>query len=330
MILVLTTQAGDFSHIKIIDWLVHLKANFKIITGEGILNRTNSFTVKNGEIFLDGINLTKEVTAVFYRRWITSSDLEITNDPILNDSLNRNLVAEMYEIRNFINTNLKNAKWIPNAESITVNKLSVLDEAKKIGFNVPDYIVTNSRKDLLEFYRKNKAIITKAIGNFQRCYTNDGFIVNAIYTKSIGINIIEQLPEIFSPSFFQKQIIKRMEYRVLYFNRKCYATAILSQENELTKVDSRINNDNVESKLCPINLDAGLEAKIVKLMESLGLETGSLDFLHSTDDEIFFLEVNPVGQIGGYSERCLINFEKHIVEYLIKIDNENKRKEGGN
>lgn len=37
MILILTSEAGDYSHIKIIDWLKYYGANFKIISGENIL-----------------------------------------------------------------------------------------------------------------------------------------------------------------------------------------------------------------------------------------------------------------------------------------------------
>jgi hypothetical protein len=37
MILVLTTESGDFSHIKFIDWLTYYKANYIVITGERIL-----------------------------------------------------------------------------------------------------------------------------------------------------------------------------------------------------------------------------------------------------------------------------------------------------
>jgi hypothetical protein len=322
MILILTTEAGDFSHIKIVDWLAHLKANYVIITGERILRGDDKLTIFNGEIYLNEINLTREVTCVFYRRWITSSDLKISTDLLLNDSLNRNLISEIYEIRNFLYTNLKNAIWFPNADSINVNKLSVLEEAKKVMIDVPDYIVTNRKGDLIDFYKKNDTkVITKAIGNFQKCYTDDGHQISAIYTKIINDDVIENLPNNFFISIFQKEILKKFEYRILYFNQKCYSTAILSQENELTKVDSRRNDVNVESRLVPITIDEVLEQKIIKLMNNLKLSIGSLDFLHSTDDKYYFLEVNPVGQIGGYSERCMLNFEKAIVEHLIKIDN---------
>jgi glutathione synthase/RimK-type ligase-like ATP-grasp enzyme len=322
MILILTTEAGDFSHVKIIDWLSYMKANFMIIAGERILSGEDKLVIKKDEIYFNDVNLSKEITCVFYRRWITSSEVKISEDTYLNESLNRNLISELYEIRNFLFTNLIKAKWFPNADSVNVNKLSVLQEAKKIGINVPEYIVTNRKEELLNFYKKcDKKLITKAIGNFQKCYTANGTQISAIYTKIVDDNVIKQLPNNFFISIFQKQIVKTLEYRVLYFNKKCYATAILSQENELTTVDSRKNNFEIESRLVPISIDMELEHKIIKLMTNLRLSIGSLDFIHASDNKNYFLEVNPVGQVGGYSERCLLDFEKDVVEHLIKIDN---------
>lgn len=321
MILVLTSQAGDFSHLKFIDWLNYLEASYLIITGESILKGEKSFSIIDNNVYYDKVNLTEEVSCVFYRRWFTSSDVQISTDEHLNDSLNRNLTSEMYEIRNFLFSNLKKAVWIPGADTINVNKLSVLAEAGKCKLNIPEWIVTNSKTDLLEFYWKfDGKIITKAIGNFQKSYTKTGELINPIYTKYIDEELIENLSDTFFPTIFQEMIVKRHEYRIIYFNERCYATAILSQENSLTILDSRINNDSVESKIVAVKLDANIEFKITHLMKNLNLPIGSIDLLHSIDDKYYFLEVNPVGQIGGYSERCLLNFEKDVVEELIRID----------
>lgn len=326
MILVLTTQAGDFSHLKFIDWLNYLGASYLIITGESILKGEKIFSIIDNNVYYDKVNLTKEVSCVFYRRWFTSSDVQISTDEYLNDSINRNLTSEMYEIRNFLFSNLKRAVWIPGADTINVNKLSVLAEAGKCKLNVPEYIVTNSKTDLLGFYNKyDGKIITKAIGNFQKSYTRKGEIINPIYTKNIDENLIRNLSNTFFPSIFQEMIVKKHEYRIIYFNEKCYATAILSQENSLTILDSRINNNAVESKIVAVKLDADIEFKITHLMKNLNLPIGSIDLLHSIDDKYYFLEVNPVGQIGGYSERCLLNFEKDVIEELIRIDKKNAK-----
>ena len=47
----------------------------------------------------------------------------------------------------------------------------------------------------------------------------------------------------------------------------------------------------------------------------------NLSFTNKFWGEYYFLEINPVGQISGYSERCFLNFEREFIENLIKIDN---------
>lgn len=325
MILVLSTQAGDYSHVNIIDWLNHLGSDFLILTGEAILLGEQNLTIQNGSIFCDETNLTKEVTAVFYRRWLTSASLKIDNDPILSSDLNKNIVSEMYEIRNFLYDNLKHVIWIPAPTATKVNKLSNLKLAETFSFNVPDYIVTNSKKDLLIFFQENQEqIITKAIGNFQQCYSHSTLLVNPIYTKQVSKKDIGKLPNNFVPSFFQKLIQKEHEYRILYFNKKCYPSIILSQEKKMTTLDSRIHDERETARLVPAKIPRTLEQKIIFFMEALNLNIGCLDFLYSKSGEYFFLEVNPVGQFGGYSYRCMLNFEKDIVIYLNDLDHDKK------
>lgn len=325
MILVLTTQAGDYSHINIVDWLSYLKADFLIVTGESLINGESNFVVKNNEIYIDGLNLTEKVSCVFYRRWVAGELLELTEDPFLNKQLNRNIVSELYEIRNYLYDNLREAVWIPEVGSVTVNKLSVLNQANEIGLNVPDYLITNSKDELKEFYYKNNGkIITKAIGNFTKVHTKNNYSINPIYTKEIDSYIIDSISEKFSPSFFQETIEKKYEYRILYFNKKCYPVLILSQENKLTQIDSRLHDEAFEARLAPVDIDQVLEDKIIELMELLDLNIGCLDFLYSMENKYYFLEVNPVGQFGGYSARCLLDFEKEIVKELVRIDEAKK------
>lgn len=323
MILVLTSESGDASHPKIIDWLEYYNANYIVLNGESLINENTKFTIKNNQIFYSGINLTKQVKVVFYRRWIYELDNNREDDNYLREALGRNLISEVIEIRNYLFTNLTNAVWFPDIKSVNVNKLSILENAKKCNLKVPDFIVTNNKTDLVKFFNKqNKQLITKAIGNFKKNVLDNKQLVNPIHTKFIDEEIVNKLPDYFAISLFQQLIHKNFEYRILYFNEKCYSTAILSQESQVTKHDSRINNADYESRLVAIDIDKKLEEKIINFMKFSGLNTGSLDFISSKEGEIYFLEVNPVGQISGYSERCNLNFEKELVENLIIIDND--------
>lgn len=327
MILILTTEAGDFSHVKLIDWLVYLGADYKIISGEAILRGDIELTLKRGVVYCDGINLSNNVSCVYFRRWITGNSLEVAKDIQLNKGLNSNLMREMQEIVEFLSYNLRNAIWIPEFNSINVNKLTVLEKAKSLNINIPEYLVTNNKSELKDFFDKYKGgVITKAIGNFSRVTSGQGHLVNSIYTKCIDEALLSSLPNKFCLSFFQQNISKILEYRIFYFDRKIYPAALLSQENIDTQLDSRMNNGkDGETKMVPAKINRDFEEKIICLMEILNLNIGSIDVIRSKDDKYYLLEVNPVGQIGGYSKRCNYDLEKIIAEKLMNIDNNGKK-----
>ena len=53
-------------------------------------------------------------------------------------------------------------------------------------------------------------------------------------------------------------------------------------------------------------------------MTKLEYKTGSIDLLLDTENNYYFLEINPVGQFGMVSIPCNYNIEKKIAEYLYK------------
>lgn len=146
MILILTTEAGDFSHLKIIDWLTYYGADFMIMTGEGVLRGDYPFTIKNGDVIYNNINLSECVSCVFYRRWYTSSQRERKSGDRKFNIFEHQLNNGANEIKRYLFKSLKSAVWIPNPEVVSVNKLSVLNIANNY-IDVPDYIVTNKKSE---------------------------------------------------------------------------------------------------------------------------------------------------------------------------------------
>lgn len=79
-----------------------------------------------------------------------------------------------------------------------------------------------------------------------------------------------------------------------------------------------------------MDIKAEIKEGIICLMDKLKLNIGSIDMIIDPNDSYYFLEVNPVGQISGYSRRTGYNIEKYIVEKMINIDNEfNRRSKQG-
>lgn len=327
MILILTTWAGDYSHIKIIEWLHQMNADYLILTGEDVLLGKQKLTITQESIYCNDINLSEEVSSVFYRRWLNVKYLKHINvkEASLIEDITRNNILEAREIRDCIYNYLRKANWIPALHRAKVNKINNLKIAQEIGLKVPDYLVTNSKKELELFFKKhNKQVITKAIGNFRKFIVDESIIIDPIYTKKVLEKDLKNLTNQFTPTFFQKLIVKEFEYRVLFFNDKCYPTLINSQEMTLTELDSRKNDGSSLARLLPAEIPIKLEEKIIKFMNYIDVNIGCLDFIYNKNCGFYFLEVNPVGQFGGYSQRCFLNFEKDIVSYLVKKDEERK------
>lgn len=333
MILILTSEAGDFSHPRFIEWLNYYKADYFVLSGESIIKGESTVKYTSEGLIVGDKNLTKEVNIIFNRRWLVSAEIpNIINDDIFSRDLKRNISRELYDFKDSFFHEFKNALWIPNLENFYVNKIANLSFAKKSGLLIPEYLITNTKKELNNFISAHQKIITKAIGNFTLSYTEDSYAVNPIYTKIVTKELFNILPDHFMLSLFQEYIHKRKEYRVLYFNEKCYCVELLTQENDFSVIDSRQSNKTADIKeeirLVKSSLPAEVNTSIIRFMNTINLNIGCLDIIQSQDGGFYFLEVNPVGQISGYSYRANLNFEKEIVEYMIQLDhakNEEKR-----
>ena len=95
--------------------------------------------------------------------------------------------------------------------------------------------------------------------------------------------------------------------------------AIWSQDNIHTEVDFRKYDTKNPNRNVPYTISLEIENKIHKLMEELGLNTGSIDFIYSSEGIIYFLEINPEGQFGMVSKPCNYYLEEKIA---LKIYNE--------
>ena len=96
-----------------------------------------------------------------------------------------------------------------------------------------------------------------------------------------------------------------------------FAGAMFTQANPKTRVDFRNYDDEKPTRIIPFELPNYIREKLLSLTAKIGLDTGSIDMIYSTDCDYYFLEINPVGQFGMVSYPCNYHIEKQIAEYLI-------------
>lgn len=201
-----------------------------------------------------------------------------------------------------------------------VNKLEILELAAGCGLEIPESYIFTKKSDLLNLItrkdQENKNIITKPLS--QGVYNILPEIGYYNYVERLTASKVKKIPDTFFPSLFQIEIKKKYELRIFYLNGVCYSMVIFSQGNKNTEIDFRKPNfDKPRNRKVPYILPNDISNKINKLMNQIGLNTGSIDMIVSQDDRYVFLEVNPVGQIPMTSFPCNYYLEQLVAKQLI-------------
>ena len=328
-ILILSQSAMEPTTEEVMDWLEVLGARAVRLNGDDVDGRAAiRFGVEGERVALsveaDGAALPlAEVGAVWFRRWMLDRRCETADllderaagDATLHYELKRHLTEESRRLSDFVFSCFADLPWLSRPRRARLNKLDVLRRAARLGFDTPPTLVTGERAALRAFCDRHGAVITKPIGDVDLFV--DGELSHFLFTTRLDAAAIDALPERFAPSLFQAQVDKEYELRVFYLAGQCHAMAIFSQADPRTRTDFRRYNRERPNRMVPYRLDEATAGRIGRLMEELGLETGSIDLLAAPGGRLVFLEVNPVGQFGMVSKPCNYGLEKKVAERLI-------------
>lgn len=300
MILIIS-QNNEITTTEVIKWLLKLGKSFIRVHEDEIFD----IKINEKRIYIESPRncfFIDEITSVWYRR----GGLKFNRLHYKNEAIHLNMNEYQHWLEDYVIKVLESKKHINKQSNSDINKLIVLEEAQKAGLDIPPYFLADNTNDVIL-----KKTIIKTIGGNPRM---EGILKDSsgmMYTTVIQQNENEN----FFITFFQKKIEKHFEIRSFYLNGKVWSIAIFSQNDEQTKVDFRKYNDEKPNRKVPYNLPKNIEQKIHQLMQSLDLNSGSLDFIKS-DSQYYFLEVNSVGQFLGMSILCNYLLEKEIAEYL--------------
>lgn len=243
-----------------------------------------------------------EISSVWYRR----GGIKFKRLQYNNPSVDAHMAEHQHWLEDYVIKTLESKKHINKQTTSHVNKLHVLEEAKKVGLAVPEYFLADNTDDVLL-----NSTITKPITGNIMIDVFDNYPDSIMYTTVIG----EKEQDTFFISFFQEKIEKDFEIRSFYLNGDIYSTAIFSQNDAQTRTDFRKYNLEKPNRNVRYNLPTAIVEKLKRLMQSLDLNCGSVDFIKS-GEKYYFLEVNTVGQFLGVSTICNYSAEKAIAEYL--------------
>ncbi|EBA7188296.1 RimK-like protein [Salmonella enterica subsp. salamae] len=273
--------------------------------------RLNKEQLSDYEIFLDPINTilrvkgeyvdveTSNVKSVWFRQPVF-----LRNTPGRSIDINEQLSLSQWNafLRGLMV--FDKAYWMnwPQATYAAESKPYQLMIAKKIGFSVPQTIISNSLgfEKLLSTKFIIKSMDTVLLKENDDCYFTYTSKVNP---ADFTLDKTKQ-----APITFQEYIEDKLDIRVTIVGSKVYAVAIKSNGNAISDDWRTLKKEDLE--YVDIELPVRIKKLCIEYLKLLGLNYGAIDFI-KTKDEYIFIEINPTGEWGWLSN------DKREIDYDI-------------
>lgn len=188
-------------------------------------------------------------------------------------------------------------RWVnpPSSLRTAESKMAQLDAAQRLGFLVPETIISNDAAEIRDFVaRHNGEVVRKSLIPF---WWNENGRYSSSETSSVTSDdlpsncTLETYPEI-----FQARVRKSSELRIFFAGNRVFPFNFAPPKGENERVDWRSYHHLGSSVEIPIALESGFIAKCFGLLEGLNLSTASVEFCFDQDGSPHFLEVNQAGQ----------------------------------
>jgi hypothetical protein len=310
MILILSEER-DVSTDNVCKWLNYQNKKFVRINIEDHNRDFERLLFEKGVILSDKKKKGSDIFGNWDSIWCRRGTLPLLHisepkSSYINEKSFNDFLKKEYQIfTDFLYSKISHSKHFNLPNLYNVNKIKVLEEALKVGLNIPNTIITNNRKSIVNSKFKFP-LICKPISDLAEIDINHEKY-NKILFKLNRINSFNEIPVEFEFTLFQELISKKYDLRIFFIENNFISCAILN-----TALDSR----NIAYRVVPFNLPIELKRKLQKLNKKIKLNSGSIDMVVSKDNIFIFLEINPVGQFEFYNNKLDLGISKLISEKL--------------
>ena len=271
--------------------------------------------VQQGAIWIDGIELTRVVHVVWYRRLSNGKHFNAhIGEP---DAILDGLQDEVKEILDFIFYLLRDKLWLPNYAATHLNKLTLLHKATEHDVLTPDARLFTRREDLQDFFLTHSSVITKPVSHNVFYISENQMYVS--FSKQLSEEEISFLAKDFHTSLFQRFIIAEHELRVFYLDGEFYTVAAIPQNGESMFDDIKIARMEKKVRYQSFMLPSDEQKRLGSLMRTMDINICTMDILYSKS-MYYLIDVNPFGQYLFESQLGNLHLEKRIADWLIKKD----------
>lgn len=219
-------------------------------------------------------------------------------------------------------TKIRSVPWLnPLKEAYRAeNKYLQMEEAIKVGFQIPPTLITNEKHKILDFTEKYKKVVLKLMT--QEFYQDSDGHYKGIYVNLLDIDNFDDFGDSSeNPIVLQAYIPKSFEVRYTVVGLTHHVCRIESQKSEISNVDWR-RYDIPNTPHVPIDPPLEIRKKVNQLMKNLELFYGALDFIVTPSNEWYFLEVNAIGQWLWIEDLTGLNISDSIVNWLVQHQEE--------
>lgn len=210
-------------------------------------------------------------------------------------------------------------KWLNHPTNLwkASNKADQLQYAAEIGFKIPNTCITYDIEEIKNFHKEKKTdLICKSVkhGYFE----NDETIYLAPTRTLSEADILTIDSFAPSPMIIQEKIPKIYDIRVTIIDNNVYSTLIHSQSHKETEVDWRVwDLYNFDLKHEKTTLPTRISELCLQLNRHYNLRYSAIDLIFSTDQEFFFLELNPNGQWAWIESKVGFPIRDSIIQALM-------------
>ena len=188
-------------------------------------------------------------------------------------------------------------KWLPAEPGVierAEDKALQLTMARETGFDIPDTLVTNDRRAVVDFYQRyGGRVLKKPLRH--GTLSAAGSVLDIYATPVTLVDLLSQDDIPCAPFILQQVIPKDFEVRVTVVDDALIAIRLDSQVTYRTQRDWR-NYDFAHTPLAVHQLPKEIEERCLSLTRLLGLRFGAIDLIVSPGNRYLFLEINPNGQ----------------------------------
>lgn len=321
----------------VIDWLASMGASTLRFNGDSLGEDRISIGISKDAMSICwpeqiGRTAPNDIRVVWYRRWNNTKRYmpAIVGDGATWESKMQvalGVRGELRTLRGLLIHLFEKVQWLGHPKfSTAVDKLTMLKLAGEHGLDIPATFVSSDGEELRRFAAEHSEVITKTMtdGIFlvkPSASAEWGFDVVTTYTTIPPRDIIESLQANVFPTLLQECLHKKYEIRSFYLEGEIYSTAMFSQAVSQMKTDYHRYQYRTPARMVPYQLPDSVQERVRSLMREANLDTGSIDFVRTTDDRTVFLEVNPNGQFSAYSIACNYFLEKRVAEVLLRKRN---------